>query len=121
MRYILHRGKQRAFLPSPTNHPDGTSLPEAGAVYHVRGVVLRPGQDGRFQSVRQFASARCASVRELGGLADDNERCPVFGVGSFGMLSDYRQSLALLPWHAIAHRARMLPQRNFRVAVAFPC
>ena len=45
---------------------------------HITSVVLRPGLDGRFESVKQVTSARYYSIRRLGGLADDDKRCPVF-------------------------------------------
>jgi hypothetical protein len=54
-------------------------------------VVLRPGLDGCFESIKQFVAVRCASVRGSGRLADDDEGCPVFGVGLLRMLVDHRQ------------------------------
>jgi hypothetical protein len=65
---------------------------------HSRRFALRKNSEAfsaitesRHGGARQFAAACCASVRGLGQLANDDKRCPVFGVCLFGVLVDHRQ------------------------------
>src|ERR1700733_1554496 len=59
----------------------------------VESVMLRSatlGANKRPERAQQFLDVSPLSLR-LGRLADDNKRCPVFGVGLFGILVDHRQ------------------------------